>query len=170
MKNNPSASAREIFIPFMVLLSFWMLLVPEISPESVLIGSIISAGTVYFCRDILFRSSEFPVYSIRTIPVYTALAVHLLGEIVKSNIYVAVTVLSPRMNIQPQFIRLPVSYKTEFSRFAHSQCITLTPGTISVYVESGYILVHALTDNAAEGLKDSFAMGALKKAERIHLK
>lgn len=157
-----------MIVPFIVLLAFWFTLVPVVSPASIMTGSIIVTGTIAFCEKILFRRTHFPPYTLRTLPWYLTLLIRLLIEVVRSNIEVARTVLSRKLRIQPQFVRLPTTHKTEFNRAAHAQCITLTPGTIAVEVESDGIIVHALTDKAAAGLQDSFAVRALQHVERIH--
>lgn len=165
MRVLPSLSIREVAVPFVVLLAFWILLIPESSIPSVAIGAIVSAGTVFFCRDILFRRDELPLYTVRTVPIYLLLLLRLIVEVVKSNIDVARTVLSPELRIQPQFIHVPTAYRTVFNCVVHSQCITLTPGTISVDVRSNDILVHALTDKAAAGLQNNYAARMLKRIE-----
>lgn len=160
-------SVREFLVPFALLLAFWCMLTPEITLSSVLIGAFVSAFTVVFFRDILFARDELPAYRMRTWPVYLWLLIQLLYEVVKANIDVAMTVLNPRLPIQPQFVRVPVHGESEFNRVVHSTCITLTPGTISVEVEDDFILVHALTDKAAAGVVDMFARRALLRVEEV---
>ncbi len=166
MKIVPTTSLRETIVPFLVLLAFWNLLTPDFTVASLAIGTVVCAGTVLFSEDLLFRRGEVPLYSIGTIPVYMRLILRLVVEVIKSNIDVARTVLSPRLRIQPQFVTLPVSYRTEFNRVVQAQCITLTPGTISVEVKETEILVHALTDRAAEQLLHNFAVPALLRTEK----
>jgi multicomponent Na+:H+ antiporter subunit E len=76
----------------------------------------------------------------------------LLKEIAKSNIDVARIVLSPKMNIDPVMIRLKASQQTDVGQVIYGNSITLTPGTITVDIEDGELLVHALTQAGADGL------------------
>jgi multicomponent Na+:H+ antiporter subunit E len=161
-------TAREAIIPFIILVAFWFTLVPVVSLATIVTGSVVATGTIVFCRKILFRRADFPLYNLRTVPVFLMLLARLLIEVVRSNVEVARTVLSRELRIQPQFVRIPAVHTTEFIRAVHAQCITLTPGTISVEVESDSILVHALTDKAAAGLRENFAVRALRLIEGIH--
>jgi multicomponent Na+:H+ antiporter subunit E len=76
----------------------------------------------------------------------------LLWEIVKSGWDVTKCLLDPRLPISPRLIRVPTSQKTDVGRVIYANSITLTPGTISLELHEGEILVHALTRAGAEGL------------------
>ncbi len=78
----------------------------------------------------------------------------LVWEIVKANIDVAKRVLAPRMAISPTLVRLSASQKSDLGLVIYANSITLTPGTVSVDVEPGEILVHALSRDAARELED----------------
>jgi multicomponent Na+:H+ antiporter subunit E len=78
----------------------------------------------------------------------------LLLEIAKSNIDVAKIILSGKMNIDPVMIRLKAGQATEMGQVIYGNSITLTPGTITVDIEDGELLVHALTQSGADGLHE----------------
>ena len=79
--------------------------------------------------------------------------VWLFVEIVKANMAVVKAVLSPDMEISPTMITVKTNHDTDMGRIMFANSITLTPGTISVEICEGEILVHALlkdmTDPAA---------------------
>ncbi len=77
----------------------------------------------------------------------------LLWEILKSNIDVAKIILNPKMPISPRLIRVPARQTTEMGRATYANSITLTPGTISLDIRDGEILVHALIEETAAGLQ-----------------
>lgn len=77
----------------------------------------------------------------------------LIYQIVLSSIHVAKVVMDPRMPIRPKMIRIKVKYKNEVARLTLANSITLTPGTITVDQEGDEYVVHALTQEAAEGLQ-----------------
>lgn len=77
----------------------------------------------------------------------------LVIEIVKSAWDVSKVILDPRLPISPTLIRVKTSQKTEVGVVVYANSITLTPGTISVDVGHGEILVHALTREGAAGLQ-----------------
>lgn len=76
----------------------------------------------------------------------------LLVEIVKANIDVVRRVLSPSLPVTPTMIRVKASQKSDLGQVIYANSITLTPGTISVDVANGEILVHALSREGAEEL------------------
>ncbi|MEO9876333.1 MAG: Na+/H+ antiporter subunit E [Anderseniella sp.] len=78
----------------------------------------------------------------------------LLLEIAKSNIEVAKIILSGKMNIDPVMIRLKSGQTTEMGQVIYGNSITLTPGTITVDIEDGELLVHALAQSGADGLRE----------------
>jgi len=76
----------------------------------------------------------------------------LAWEIVKANIDVALIILNPRLPINPRLIRVPAPQKTAVGQVMYANSITLTPGTISLDVRNNQILIHALTEEAAQGV------------------
>ncbi len=79
-----------------------------------------------------------------------------LGEkIFAANLYVLRTVLKPDLDITPTLTRVPVRAKTGLARATFANSITLTPGTVTVEVEDGGFLVHALTRELAD--QEAFA-------------
>lgn len=78
----------------------------------------------------------------------------LFREIIKSAWDVSKIIVDPRLPISPTMIRVATSQKTTVGVVTYANSITLTPGTISMDVKQGEILVHALTRAAAEGLQE----------------
>ena len=63
-------------------------------------------------------------------------------------------ILSPGLPVRPQLIRVQATQNTDVGRAIFANSITLTPGTVSLDVRDGTILVHALDDSTAAGLSD----------------
>ena len=82
-------------------------------------------------------------------------ALWLTWEILKSNWAVVKIIFNPA-SAQPHLTWVQGSQKTATGLVTYANFITLTPGTVSVDVEEtdNYILVHALTDDFAQGLSD----------------
>ncbi len=76
----------------------------------------------------------------------------LAVEIVKSAWDVTKVVLSREIAVKPSLVRTPTTQKTAVGVAVYANSITLTPGTISIDVKHGEILVHALTQEGAAGL------------------
>jgi multicomponent Na+:H+ antiporter subunit E len=80
----------------------------------------------------------------------------LMVEIAKANWVVTKLILSPNMRLNRHLFNVPCTQKTDLGQAIFANSITLTPATISVEVEDGYFLVHALsyTDNHMDDLAD----------------
>lgn len=78
----------------------------------------------------------------------------LLLEIAKSNIDVARRIIDPRAPISPTRVRVKASQRSALGQVIYANSITLTPGTISLVVDDGFIDVHALTAQGAASLVD----------------
>ncbi len=76
----------------------------------------------------------------------------LIWEIVKANIDVAKLVVARELDIHPRLIRAHASQKSITAQVVYANSITLTPGTVSLDLRDGQILVHALTRESAEGV------------------
>ncbi len=77
----------------------------------------------------------------------------LAWQVVLSNLDVAWRVLHPRLPIHPRVLRIPASQHTDLGRVTFANSITLTPGTVSMDIRGDEIEVHALSQEAEEGLR-----------------
>ncbi|MCA1755320.1 MAG: Na+/H+ antiporter subunit E [Spirochaeta sp.] len=165
MKFLDIRSLKRQIIPFLLLLGFWLLLAPDRTPESIGIGILVAWGVTVFSKSLLFTGAEMPLYRLENFLMFLGYLVVLIIEIIKSNIDVARIVLSPKMPIQPEFIRVPIRIKNEVNRVILGNSITLTPGTLTVEITDEYCLVHALTKHARDALNDSFVTRWVKRID-----
>lgn len=77
----------------------------------------------------------------------------LAVQVCKSNIQVARLILHPRLPISPAVVRIPMPHRTPLARAVYANSITLTPGTVSMTIDSDTVLVHALTEDSARELQ-----------------
>jgi multicomponent Na+:H+ antiporter subunit E len=78
----------------------------------------------------------------------------LFKEIAVSAWSVSRIILDPRLPVTPTLVRVKTSQKSAVGVTTYANSITLTPGTISVDVTRGEILVHALTREGASSLAE----------------
>lgn len=78
----------------------------------------------------------------------------LFKEIAVSAWSVSRIILDPRLPLTPTLVRVKTSQKSAVGVTTYANSITLTPGTISVDVGRGEILVHALTREGASSLAE----------------
>ncbi len=77
----------------------------------------------------------------------------LLVEVAKSNIDVAKIVLARKIDLDPVMINVTSTQQTGMGRVIYGNSITLTPGTITVDMEGDQLMVHALTQAGADGVR-----------------
>ncbi len=78
----------------------------------------------------------------------------LLWEIAVANLHVARVILTPSLPIRPRLLRIRARQETNLGLVIFANSITLTPGTVTLDVRDRTLLVHALTQHSAEGLRD----------------
>ena len=77
----------------------------------------------------------------------------LAWEIVRSNLNVAITILKGPSALQPQVFKLQATQVSDVGRVTYANSITLTPGTVSIFVDGDQITVHSLTSDAKNDLE-----------------
>ena len=91
----------------------------------------------------------------------------LFKEIIKANFVVIKMIMSSRYEIEPAVVRFKTDLKTTPARIMLANCITLTPGTITVSLEENEYVVHCLDKSLAEGINSSIFVTLLKELERM---
>jgi multicomponent Na+:H+ antiporter subunit E len=76
----------------------------------------------------------------------------LLWRILMSGIHLSYLILHPRLPIDPKLIRYQTDLKDEAGIVLLGNSITLTPGTITVEVNSHELVVHGMDDDSADDL------------------
>ena len=74
----------------------------------------------------------------------------LVVEIGKADWAVAKVILSKVMPNQQRLIGVPANQRTDLGKVLYANSITMTPGTVTVETESDHLIVHSLTDEAAD--------------------
>lgn len=148
-----------------LLWGFWLIIASSFEWLDVIIGFFASLLIVWYCFDLIMTEKEttrFSTYSLRR---WVQLLFIMMKEVVKANIDVAKIVLHPKMPIQPSFHTLDQPLKKALNQTLYGNAITLTPGTLTVVLNEETIVVHALTEKAAQGLENSKIEKAFKALE-----
>jgi multicomponent Na+:H+ antiporter subunit E len=78
----------------------------------------------------------------------------LLREILASSLDVARLILQPSLPIGPTVVTLQAKPETPVGQAILGNSITLSPGTVTLDVHEGELLVHCLTSESARALQD----------------
>jgi len=137
-----------------VLFGFWLTLSGYLEPFLISAGAASAAAVVWLAhRMALIDREGHPIHLRSRILTYLP---WLFREIAKSAWDVTKIILNPRLPITPAMLRVKASQHTTVGVVTYANSITLTPGTISVEVSDGTILVHALTRQGAEALATGY--------------
>ena len=75
-------------------------------------------------------------------------------EVVKANLHVTRLILDPKLPIRPQLVVGRASQRTDLGQVIYANSITLTPGTVTLDLRDGQVLVHAISSVTAGGVTD----------------
>ncbi len=149
----------------LTLFLFWVAVSGSLQWPQLVVGLAAAAFVTYFNRNLLITIQDRPPVSFKTIVWLVGYFFKLLLDIVKANFQVAWLVLHPKMPIEPNMVELEVDIDRIASRVLLANSITLTPGTLTVLSDEKKYLVHALTINSGEALKQWPIIERLKQME-----
>jgi len=136
-------------ILFLVALAVWLLITWSLRYQNIIVGAIISGLVSLWFGDIFVKEG-----SIASLPrkflwllYYIPL---LIFEMVKANFDVAYRVIHPKMPINPGIVKVKTDLKSDIALTALANSITLTPGTMTIDIEDGYLYVHWINVRTTE--------------------
>ena len=146
--NKPFA---RILILALLLIAAWVLWSGYLKPLLLGLGALSCLLTVWIVRRMgYFDDETFAFhYDWRLFGFWAWLG----GEIVKSSIEVARVVLRRRIDVEPKVVNVDGSGLGPVDLALLGNSITLTPGTPTLDVHEGRLLVHALTPEGAAALQ-----------------
>ncbi len=145
------------------LVIFWAGITAAHTPSGVATGLVVALVAVWFIRHRIGRLPMLihPWH-------FTVLVFTFIWELIKSAVRVAVQVLSPRLNVHPGNVAIPLSTDQDFEIAVLANLITLTPGTLSVDVsaDKSTLYIHALDasdpDAVRRDIKQTFETKIMK--------
>lgn len=141
-------------LTFVLLFLLWVILSGKIDLFHLSLGFVSCAIVTHVSGDLLLPELRSPglvlswVRFVRFVP-------WLLYQIFLANLHVLWLVFHPKMmeRIDPQMVRFSSGLKNELALVTFANSITLTPGTITVYMSvEGEFRVHAIDRPSAEAL------------------
>lgn len=148
---------KNRFLANLLLTILWVAVTGNFEPANVLFGFILS----YFLLWVVTRRSGKDRY-FKLVPRVISFFFFFLYELVKANIEVAYEVITPKLNMKPGIVALPLDVKSDFDITFLANLITLTPGTLSLDVSEDrkILYVHSMYIHDKEefirGIKNGF--------------
>ncbi len=117
----------SFFLLNLLLAIAWAALTGRFEPVNLAFGLGLGFVVLWFITPNR-RSSTYFIRSLRVLE----FILFFIFEIIKANLRLAITVLSPRMKLRPAVVAFPLALKTEAGIILLANLITLTPGTLSL--------------------------------------
>lgn len=155
---RPAVLAACVGVHALVLYAFWVTLSGKIDLKHdafyLVVGLLCSVAVAWGTRELMMVETPEGSRHAVSLPWWRFLGYipWLLKEIWKSSLQVAWQVIQPSMPIEPQMVRIRIDLPGEVAYLTLANSITLTPGTVTVDRQADELLVHALSDAAADGL------------------
>jgi multicomponent Na+:H+ antiporter subunit E len=149
-KMNRGEKGFGIVVTFCIMFLFWLILSGFFDAFHLITGGICSAIVTLISHGLLVKGKGEKV-----LPKSLRLLLYIpwqLWQIILANVDVAYRVLHPKMPINPRVIEFETSLRGDFALATLANSITLTPGTITIFVEpgKGKFWVHALAKEHAD--------------------
>ncbi|WP_022851898.1 Na+/H+ antiporter subunit E [Limisalsivibrio acetivorans] len=154
----------KFIITFITVLIFWLMLSGEFKPLLLGFAVVYSAIVAVMTKDLFMRDADKGT-PVRLLKFFLYLP-WLMKEILVANIQVVKIVLSPSMPIDPVMVKEGSELKTDIGLTTLGNSITLTPGTVTVDIEDGELLVHAIDAAAEKGITDRVIEKKVLEIER----
>ncbi len=147
----------HLFIANVLLALAWALVTGSFTLLNLVFGFLVGLLALVLIGDLVG-----PVTWVRRVRLGLCLALLFLRELVKSAWRVAVLVLTPKLDLKPGIIAVPLTVTSDFEITLLANLVTLTPGTLSVDVSEDRrtLYVHCLdvpdTAAAIADIRDGF--------------
>jgi multicomponent Na+:H+ antiporter subunit E len=144
---------RYRIVPGMAVFALWVLLALPVSLQELIVGLIVSTVITAVPLPGVSVYGEIRI-SLKRVWFAVIYLLVFLRAVVKSNLDVALRVLSPTLPINPGIVQVKTALKSRIGRLLLANSITLTPGTITVAIEGEDIFVHWI-NTTADDLEES---------------
>ncbi len=160
----------RILVASIVLFSLWLLLSGHYGALLLSLGALSSVFVAWVSEKLGLFNNDYSTLKLNLkLPKFLP---WFFFEVLKSNIDVSKRILHPKLPIEPNIMSLDASQHGDVATALYANCITLTPGTYSLDLDSNNIEVHSLTKALAEDLQTgemSKHIAALESTSTINL-
>ncbi|NLL58508.1 MAG: Na+/H+ antiporter subunit E [Firmicutes bacterium] len=148
-----------------LMLAFWLVVSNSLHWQHILTGIFISFLTTLLWNEINAEEKVKTGFNCRQVVRTIRYLFCLLWEIIKANFVVAGIVLNPRLPISPALLIMKINLKRDLTRVLFANSITLTPGTVTLELEGDRLIVHGITKDHVEGVRDWYLLNMANELE-----
>lgn len=155
---------------YFILLLLWIIFNGKITVEILLFGAVISLALYLFMWKFMDYGPKQEIKNLKRVFKALKYVGILVVEIFKANFQVIWLIYNQKIEAEPVLVHFKKSFKSHFSNEVLGNSITLTPGTITVKLDSDDYVVHCLDKDMAEGLDSSVFVRQLDDIEKVNIK
>lgn len=133
---------KKYVATFLVLYLVYLLLA-GFSVQELIVGFVVSVMLSYILTKYVNYTVDFKLPIRLAIFVFMYLPV-FIWQLLLANLDVARRVLSPKMPLNPGFVKVDTELEGDFAKLTLANSITLTPGTLSIDVDDKDIYIHTV--------------------------
>ena len=130
----------NLFLLNILLAIAWAALMGNFEPQQLLFGFVLGYLILWLISRIGRPSRYF-----KQLPLGIELLLFFLFDVLRANVRMAVTILSPRMRLRPAVVAVPLILKSEAAMILLANMLTLTPGTLSLDVSTDRQMLYVHT-------------------------
>lgn len=142
----PKTKFSAVLATFAVSFGFWLLLTWTLDLQEVIAGVIVCLAAALGSARYFIHADSFHLLKPHRLLALIAFVFVLAWEIIKANVDMAGRCFGGCRKVNPGVVKIPVDLKGDYARAMLANCITLTPGTITLDIaEQGgqtYYYVH----------------------------
>ncbi len=131
---------KQTIMAFLFMFVLW-LLIAGTDIQELIVGGIVSLLVSLFFLRKTGIYSDFRLTP-KSILYFVFFMFVFLWELIKSNLDVALRVISPKLPINPGIVRVKTTLKSPLARTLLANSITLTPGTLTVETDGEDYYIH----------------------------
>ncbi|MCX7607691.1 MAG: Na+/H+ antiporter subunit E [Anaerolineales bacterium] len=141
----------------------WAALTGSFKPVDLIFGFVLGYLVLW-----LVLHKNRPRY-FRALPLAISLLFYFLTDVLRANLRIAATVLSPRMKLRPAVVAVPLILKSEAATILLANMITLTPGTLSLDVSTDHqiLFVHTVWLDDVEAFRRQVVDGYERRLKEL---
>ena len=131
------------FLSNILLTLIWIFLTGEYNLNNFLFGFVLSFVILWILSGV---EDQGKLKYFKIVPRVISFIFFFIWELTKANIQVAYEVITPKFNMKPGIVALPLDAKTDLEITLLANLITLTPGTLALDVSSdrSVLYVHGM--------------------------
>jgi multicomponent Na+:H+ antiporter subunit E len=154
----------NLFLVNLLLALAWSALIGSFQPVDLLFGFLLGYGVLW----LTFRSRHPQRYFTR-LPRMIEFAFFFTKELILANLRIAATILSPRMQLRPGVVAVPLDLKTRAGIVFLANMISLTPGTLSldISIDRKVLYVHTIWLEDADKFRNTIKQEYERRVKEI---